>query len=63
MDKGIFEIITPLLEKAFGVENYKLTDNPIDAIKYQNTYIYRSNWQDQEKDIYQLKKKLDYQSV
>ena len=29
MDKGIFEIISPLLEKAFGVENYKLTDNKL----------------------------------
>ena len=61
MDKGIFEIINPLLEKEFGVENYKLTNNPIDAIKYQNIIFILVIGKTKKKDIYQLKKKLDYQ--
>ena len=61
MDKGIFEIINPLLEKAFGVENYTLTNNPIDAIKYQNIIFIVLIGKTKKKDLYQLKKKLDYQ--
>ena len=61
MDKGIFEIINPLLNEAFGVENYKLTDNPIDAIKYQNIIFILVIGKTKKQDINQLKKKLDYQ--
>ena len=61
MDEDKFEIINPLFKKAFGGENYKLTDNPIDAIKYQNIIFIFILGKTKKKDINQLKKKLEYQ--
>ena len=61
MNEEKFEIINPLFKKAFGGENYKLTDNPIDALKYQNIIFIFILGKTKKKDINQLKKKLKYQ--
>ena len=61
MDDGIFKIINPLLKKSFGQEKYKLTDNPIDAINFENLIFIIIFGKTKQKDLYQLNKKLKYQ--
>ena len=57
----IFKIINPSLKKSFGQENYKLTDNPIDAINYKNLVFIIILGKTKKKDLDQLNKKLKYQ--
>lgn len=61
MDDEIFKIINPSLKKSFGQENYKLTDNPIDAINYKNLVFIIILGKTKKKDVDQLNKKLKYQ--
>ena len=61
VEKRIFEIISPLFKKYFVGDDYKLTDNPIDAISYENIIYILIIGKTKKREIIDLKKKLQYQ--
>ncbi len=61
VEKRIFEIISPLFKKYFVGDDYKLTDNPIDAIKYENIIYILLIGKTKKREIIEMKKKLQYQ--